>query len=369
MRFSISLIMAMVSVALVSESVRADHVRSLDELKQQMTQLGKPALVIAGADWCVHCREIAQELATVPELQPLKKQFAILKIDADTPLWAAARRAFKFEEKGVPAVFVFRADGKELHSGAGKPTDMEGFLKRNLQQAGLILTPVQAQILNKDLAKLERALKLKNLSEAIKISEPYDLGKSFAQTAITMTAIQKQIREQVTENLSNLEQKLKETPDDLSAYYELMTLKENCTHSRTLIAQVQEAEKSVKASGLSDETITQAELLMQADSLRKNRKRREERAIYEDILKKYPQSTLAQIAQERLGNKRSSQSESSSISTDSSDDKSRKKSEMYLRLAKKLLKIKSPKAKQYLKKAIEAAPQSESAKQAQQLMK
>ncbi len=366
MQLLIRFVLMVVSVTFLQSSVHADDVRSLEELKQQMTQLGKPALVIAGADWCVYCREMSQELASVPQLQPLKKQYAILKIDADTPVWAAAKRAFKFEKQGVPAVFVFRADGKELHSGAGKPSDMHGFLKRNLQQAGLILTPAQAQILNKDLSKLERALKRKDLAEAIKISAPYDLGKSFAQTAITMTAVQKQIQDQVSEQLSSLEQKLKDTPGDFNAAYELMKLKENCASSRTLAGQVQAVTESVE---LSEEIITQTELLIQADGFRKKRKRRDESRLYQKILKQYPDSTLAKVVLERLGNKKSSQSGAASTSVVSAKDKNIKKSQTYLRLAKQLLRIKSPKADEYLKKAIDAAPESESAKQARQLLK
>ncbi len=366
MPFFIRLILIVVSASVSSSISFADDVRSLDELKQQMTQLGKPALVIAGADWCVYCREMSKELATTPELQPLKREYAILKIDADTPVWAAAKRAFKFEKKGVPAVFVFRADGKQLHSGAGKPTDMHGFLKRNLEKAGLILTPAQSQILNKDIAKLQRALKKKDLAEAIKISSPYDLGKSFAQPAITMTAVQNKIKEQITEQLTSLEQKLKENPDDFHAAYELMKLKENCAGSRPLTAQVQAVHDAVK---LNEKTIAQTELLLQADHLHKERKRRDENKIYQDILKQYPDTALAKIVQLRLGKKSKSDAGLTPTTIKSSQEINLKKSETYLRLAKQLLKVKSSKANKYLQKAIDAAPDSESARQAQQLLK
>ncbi len=362
----IRLIVAVLVFVSMPKASWAGEVRSLDELKHQMTQLGRPALVIAGTDWCVYCREISKELATVPELQPLKRQYAILKIDAETPIWAAAKRAFKFEESGVPAVFIFRADGKQLYSGAGKPSDMHGFLKRYHEKAGLILTPAQSQQLNKDLSRLQRALKKQDLAEAIKISASYDLAKSYAQPAITMTAVQNKIGEQITNQLEKIENKLKESPDDFHAAYELMKLEENCAASRPLAAQVQTVRGSFD---FDEQTTAQIELLLQADRLHNKRKRRDAQKLYQEIIKQHPDTTAAKIAQERLGHKSGAKSASAGQAAKIPQEINLKKSQAYLRLAKQLLKLKSPKAETYLQKAIDAAPQSETARQARELLK
>ncbi|WP_339742820.1 thioredoxin family protein [uncultured Rubinisphaera sp.] len=247
MRLIICFLVAILGFSLFQWPAQAETVRNLNELKAQMTQLGKPALVIAGADWCVYCREMSQELATSPELQPLQKDFAILKIDVDTPVWDIAKRVFEFDGTGVPAVFIFRADGEKLYSASGKPSDMEGFLKRYRDKSGRILTTTEARDLSRDLTKIQGLLKKDDLAGAIEIAMPYEFKDCYAQTATAMMDVKSQIDVLVTDQIAKLDEKLKQTPVDFAVVVELVQLKQTCQSSRELLAKVQSIEENFAA--------------------------------------------------------------------------------------------------------------------------
>ncbi len=365
MRRNFYFLTALLGVSLFQWTAQADVVRNLNELKSQMTQLGKPALVIAGADWCVYCREMSQELASAPELQPLQKDFAILKIDVDTPVWDIAKRVFEFDGTGVPAVFIFRADGEKLYSASGKPSDMEGFLKRYLDKSGRILTTTEARDLSRDLSKIQSLLKKEDLAGAIEIAMPYDFKNCYAQTATAMMAVKSQIEVLVTDQIAKLDEKLKQTPVDFTAVYELVQLKQTCQSSRELLTKIQSVEETFTAKEVNQKLIQQAEQLLTADQFREDRKRGEAAAIYEELIKQYPETAVASLAQERLGNRETTPAKSSMPAKTESGDS--KKAAAYLRLAKQLLEIKSPKANEYLQKTIDEAPESEAADEARTL--
>lgn len=367
MRRIFCFLVAILGISLFQLSAQADSVRNLNELKAQMTQLGKPALVIAGADWCVYCREMSQELATSPELQPLQKNFAILKIDVDTPVWDIAKRVFEFDGTGVPAVFVFRADGEKLYSASGKPSDMEGFLKRYLDKSGRILTTTEARDLSRDLTKIQGLLKKDDLAGAIEIAMPYEFKDCYAQTAKTMMDVKSQIEVLVTDQIAKLDEKLKETPVDFAAVVELVQLKQTCQTSRELLAKIQQVEETLTAEEANQTLIAQAEQLLSADQLREDRKRGEAADIYKELIQQYPDTAVAALAQERLGNRETTPAKPSMPAKTESGDP--KKAAAYLRLAKQLLEIKSPKANEYLQKAIDEAPESEAAGEARELIK
>src|SRR5690349_20564805 len=81
------------------------------QLGQQMRATGKPAMIIAGHESCVYCRQMAQELASNQEIQPLARQFLVVKMDIESKDWPVLQQAFQFQEQAIPAVFVVRADG------------------------------------------------------------------------------------------------------------------------------------------------------------------------------------------------------------------------------------------------------------------
>ena len=101
-------------------------------LAREMQQTGKPALIIAGNEGCVYCRQMAEELATDRSIQHLAQQYLILKINTDSADWLRLRETFQFEESGIPAVFVVRADGELLYSdpAPGQPAQASAPLQR-----------------------------------------------------------------------------------------------------------------------------------------------------------------------------------------------------------------------------------------------
>ena len=364
--FSVAIVCALVFTG----SARGDSVTSLNELKQQMLLYGKPAMIIAGADWCVYCREMAQELATSPTLQPLQRQFAILKIDVDTPIWPAAKKFLKIESTGVPVVLVFRADGERISSTAGKPKDMEEFLKSNLQDAGRVLSPQEARTLTQEVTKLQRHLKQDKLPLAIEIAARYQIETCYAQPAQAMLQAQQQIGELVTARLEEIEKALAANPEDLSQVMKLLALKSECSSSRDLLEKVEAAEKRCRAGQTPQDFFAHAEKLAEADRLNKEGQRKQAQTIYRELVEQHPDTPVARLATERLGGAAqvAGTAESTPMSKDDSST-AEKKAASYLRMGRQLLKGNPSSAKKYLQKAIDTAPNGEAAAEARELLK
>ncbi|MCA8987580.1 MAG: thioredoxin family protein [Planctomycetaceae bacterium] len=358
---------ALLGLGLASFSVQADPVRNLNDLRAQMTQQGKPALVIVGAEWCVYCRELAQEMATVPELQPLQRQFAILKIDVDSPVWELAKKELDFGITGVPALYVFRADGKNLYANGGKPADMQAFLKNQLDKAGTILTTEQARDLSRDLSKIQGLLRKNDLMGALAIAQAHKIEKSYAQPALAMQEVQTQLNELAVTRVTELGTKLQENPTDPALVIELIQFRDASTESRDLLAKINPVIETYVALEPQQVLFSQAEQLLKADQLRVERKRSEAMDIYKELIERHPDSAIAALAKERMGIRESASATEPIPAKVSKGDE--KKAAAYLRLAQQLLELQSPKASEYLQKTIDAAPESEAADEARKLLK
>ena len=169
------------------------------DLAREMQQTGKPALIIAGNEGCVYCRQMAEELATDRSIQHLAQQYLILKINTESADWPRLRETFKFEEGGIPAVFVVRADGELLYSDSGKPRDMSDFLERYLESAGTILESDKLRAMQRAVRLADRNLKRGNYALVWPIVQEHAGSGSYAQAAQAIDAIQAAFISRVTD--------------------------------------------------------------------------------------------------------------------------------------------------------------------------
>ena len=95
LRYHLLYIAVSVSIALVQTAEAAGRGA---QLAREMRDTGKPALIIAGNEGCIYCRQMAEELATDRSIQSLARQFLILKVNTESADWPQLRATFSFEE-------------------------------------------------------------------------------------------------------------------------------------------------------------------------------------------------------------------------------------------------------------------------------
>ncbi len=194
-----------------SAQVRKGGKPAVSPLFLNMQATGKPALIIAGSVDCIYCREMSQELSSNPELQPLVNQMFVVKVDTASRDWPVLRQTFQFEENGIPAVFFVRADGKLLYSDAGKPRDMQGFLKKQLDQAGKLLDEKTMKALVRDARLAEQAHKRKDYGKLATLVQQHHGSGSYAAAPLLIDRLGDELVADATKQVEAAETQL-ETP-------------------------------------------------------------------------------------------------------------------------------------------------------------
>jgi tetratricopeptide (TPR) repeat protein len=372
LRLLSALVTAGLSVAIVQTANAAGRGA---ELARQMQQTGKPALIIAGNEGCVYCRLMAQELATDRSIQHLVEQYLVLEINTDSADWPRLRDTFQFDESGIPAVFVVRADGELLYSKSGKPTDLAAFLKEYLESAGTILDPERLQSMRRAVTVADRSLKRGDYATLLPIVQEYAGSGSYAQVAQAMDAIQAKLIERVTSEANDAEKQMAARDHVLDAAMSLAEL-------RRILADYEpaaEIEETVWSRLAENEThsalLEQATTLDRAACLAGEKKWSEAAELYESVATTTPETPAGRYASEHLEEVRArakvasgADDEDRPTTSNPSGIADEHAAAAYLKFAKLYLERDAEKARGYLQRTIKAAPDSESAEEARGLL-
>src|SRR5262249_1549216 len=109
---------------------------------------------------------------------------------------------------GVPKVYVVRADGKQLLGQPGAPQDMDGFLKRYLENAGRILEPKELAEIEKAAKNAQKAIRRKAWADAIEIVAKEPGKGSYAAAVLTLEGLAGDLVERAKLALKDAEKKL-----------------------------------------------------------------------------------------------------------------------------------------------------------------
>jgi hypothetical protein len=343
------------------------------ELVQQMRDTGKPALIIAGNEGCIYCRQMAQELAANQEIQPLVRQFFVVKVDTESNDWPALRNAFQFDESGIPAVFVVRGDGKLIYSESGKPADVGAFLKQMLDSAGTILDAERLKSLQKAARDAQLAVKRKDFVRASVIIREQGGSGSYAGAALALQKLSEDLTAQAISEADAAEAQVTGREKPVEAAIELSQL-------RRAFAELPAAKEHVDAvwARLADndahkDLMQHAVRLDEAAQHVRAKKWDEALAIYREVSQS-PSDSAAAFAQgeipemERRAAIAKTGKSASAPATTGSTVADPKKAAAYLKFAKVFLTKDPDKARDYLQRTIDAAPDSAEAAEAQKLL-
>ena len=319
---------------------------------------------------------MAAQLEKERELQPLATQFVLLKLDTGTREWTQWQSRFKHDGRGEPIVFVVRADGETLYAQTGKPSDLSGFLERQLTSAGKILNVAELREIEKAAKDAAIATKRDDIPAAVELAVKYGETESYAQAAVALSKLRGELEAKAAEELAAAEEKLQsEKPDD---QFEGATALVQLQRRFSALPAAAEAIEPVVAKYRDDpkrpDLIARAEAFDAASALADERKWSEALAAFREIAKEHPNTPAARLAERRIPDLEKRAAIAAGEEPDSPAGKpassaDAKKAASLLRLGELILDRNREKAREYFERAIEAAPDSDAAKKARELLK
>ena len=262
---------------------------------------------------------LLKRLQTDRSLAAFAGQFVPLKLTTDgNAEWSKWSRQYPHQGRTVPIVYVIRADGEKLYASSG---GLEGralprMLLTSLQQAGRTFNDVETNLLAKAVSEAERALKSDDLIGAAtafkSLKSLGNLGdlKSYSELAMQASQLAKKIASSGTELL-----------EDAASFSELSSLdaaeaSEYLRHAMTLVsaadafdafpelkATATQALRTAERNEVVSPLLTQARALIRARGYAESDSARLKRSAiksYEQILQRYPNASVSDIARKEL---------------------------------------------------------------------
>ncbi|WP_374676350.1 thioredoxin family protein [Ideonella sp.] len=100
---------------------RADAAAEVQRAQQTAARLGRPLLVVFGANWCGDCRALDKAMHTSANAAMLDKEFVVVKVDVgnfNRHLDIAGRYGNPIK-KGIPAAAIVSPQGELLYATRG----------------------------------------------------------------------------------------------------------------------------------------------------------------------------------------------------------------------------------------------------------
>ncbi|MFO1092616.1 MAG: thioredoxin family protein [Planctomycetaceae bacterium] len=387
-----NLISALIALAICAFDGLQVIAQDGDTLIANMRLTGKPALIIAGNESCVYCRQMAKELAENAAIQPLVQQFFVVKVDTDSADWPVLQRAFQFDKDGIPAVFVVRGDGKLLYSESGKPRDMQAFLQNRLESAGTILDERKLDTLQKAARDAQAAFKRRKFAQAVQIVNDNNGSGSFAAAAVALSELADQLQSQAIAAANKAEARITNNKQPAQAAIELVQLRRDFTDHQAARAHIESVWSKLADSDSHKGLMQQAEKLEEAARLQKDKQWQDALAIYQEVVAAGTDSPAGKFAEDQIAmverrlaaktgkpgaaaptaDEPQAEADGDATAADKSSTDATsgdvKKAASCLKMAKLFHKKDPAKARDYLEKAIAAAPESDEAEEAQKLL-
>ena len=133
-------------------------------------------------------------LNTDASIAPLVAQFVPLKIDTDGDKWAAWGAKYRHEGKGIPILYVVRANGELVYakSGSKEGDELPQFLVEHLAKSGTLFTSGQLAQIKLVVDDSNKALKEGDVGNAVRRIESLrklgHLGKLGSYAAVSLEA-------------------------------------------------------------------------------------------------------------------------------------------------------------------------------------
>lgn len=251
---------------------------------------------------------LIERLNTDRSIAPLVAQFVPLKIDTEGDDWGAWSRKHRHEGRGIPILYVVRANGELAYAKSGsKPGDeLPQFLAEHLATAGAIFSDAQLMLIKTAVAESNKALEsgdewtaVKRLEPLRKIGQPGKLG-SYARAAMEADALYVKLVEQGTAALKTAQEKLAEE-DKFAGVLGIISTNRIYGKLPELRKEVATAQRELSKDANLKETVKQAEALDRALALfGQNSIRKQAKPALEAVVTRFPDTPAAEMAKVKL---------------------------------------------------------------------
>lgn len=241
-------------------------------------------------------------------------QFVPLKIVTDNnPDWAKWSRKYSVDGRGIPQIYVVRADGEQIFGAVGSlpGNQLPQMMLAALQQAGPFFNDAQAKTLSETSTAARSALTEDNLLKtAVLLANatamvPLDDAQSFAAPAVELRTLYQELRGKMDERVSKAKEDLSGS-EQANHFPSLLALAETI-ESLELFAKWKPDAISLAREIKQDEKLAdqwaQAEAIvkarMQSASTKLSIQRRALTA-YAGVIRRFPGTDAERLAREEL---------------------------------------------------------------------
>jgi tetratricopeptide (TPR) repeat protein len=314
-------------------------------------------------------------------------QFVPLKVETDGENWGQWAGKYSHEGNGIPIIFVIRADGEKMY---GKSGGMAGealalFMKEQLGKAGRVFSDQEFALLEKAVETAKKAIEDGDAAAAVKafagIKKLGALGAlgSHAKLATEADELAKKLVEQGKAKLGEAKQKIAGGGEAFEGVLAVVEANRTYAALPELKNEATAAMRELNKDAATRAALEQAEALDKANGILAgpSGKTRAVGAL-KQIVSRWPDSAAAKQAQQQLDKIGTTAVAAETTTTKPAGGgdaasgaggaAAEKKAASYLKMAKTFASNRPEKAREYAQKAIDLAPDSEQASEAQKLI-
>jgi hypothetical protein len=255
---------------------------------------------------------LLKRLESDKSLAAFAGQFVPLKLVTDgNPQWSKWARQYPVEGRGIPRLYVVRADGEKLYGGVGslKGDALPQMLFVTLQKSGRTFSDVEAGLLKSSVEAAEKEMAEKNHGQAaVELSKLTKLGtlgdfKSYAEPSLKADQIAKTLIRASDSVIDDAVAKLDNAQAAFAGALALTEAERQYAGFATIKRRVSAALKTAKRNKDISPYIAQAEAITRARRLLESERatvRKKAPEAYENVIRRYPGTQADKFAREEL---------------------------------------------------------------------
>ena len=239
-------------------------------------------------------------------------QFVPLKLTTDgNREWSRWARQYPIEGRGIPRLYVIRADGKQLHGKVGAPQGdaLPRLLSATLRKSGRSFNDAQAALLKSKVEAAESALATQNYGRAAaelsKLSELGALGGfgSYARPALKADRMVRGLITTAESMVSDAVADLEQVDTAFAGALALTEVQRQFSRVGNVQQSVTAVLKSARRNSTRQAYVAQAQAVSRARRLAESEQARIRRGAaqaYETVIRRFPGTEADEIARREL---------------------------------------------------------------------
>ena len=223
-----------------------------------------------------------------------------LRVNIDTPDGKTWTSYFPFEGGTTPALYVIRADGKQMYGRSGTPPNLPRFLHDQLQDAGEIPSNRQLALMARASDAASRLYLDNNIGDAITKVKPFAEVNSYALPAVQLKALAEQFEARGEKSINEAANAMQAENPTLEDALALVRTRRTFGKLPSVQASLNDTLTKVRDSTAKLELLEQAELIDAGIQLQRRSINTRAVQTFRELLKKHPHSEAAALATEHL---------------------------------------------------------------------